>query len=156
MSTEYGNMMGMRVADVTVESGEATELNTFLEGRIRAFNVSATGIADAMPLHARIVDANGLVIAAMSGHTWGGCCDIVLLWVHEAHRGRGLGTALVYAAEAEAARRGCSQVTLATHTFQAPAFDEKMGYTQVGAILDYPRGHAKIHYVKRLSGPREV
>jgi hypothetical protein len=26
-----------------------------------------------------IEDANGLIIAAMSGHTWGGYCDIVPL-----------------------------------------------------------------------------
>src|SRR5689334_11248575 len=41
-------------------------------------------------------------------------------WVHKRHRGKGLGRALVLAAESEALQRGCEQVVLMTHSFQAP------------------------------------
>lgn len=140
----------MRDPEVVVESGDAAELNAFLDEQLYAFNVAATGIGDALPLHARIEDASRSTIAAITGHTWGGCLEILILWVREEDRGKGIGAALLRAAEAEAVRRGCSQVTLSTHTFQAPLFYEKLGYRRVGAIADYPRGHAKLHYVKRL------
>jgi ribosomal protein S18 acetylase RimI-like enzyme len=94
----------------------------------------------------------GEVIAAFNGHTWGGCCVLAHLWVHEAQRGRGLGRALLQAAEAEAAYRGCEQVVLSTHSFQAPAFYERLGYERHAVIRGQPAGHANIVYVKRLGG----
>jgi GNAT superfamily N-acetyltransferase len=141
----------MRDPEIRVESSAADELNEFLDDQLYAFNATATGFADAMPLHARVTDASGHVIAALSGHTWGGCADVALLWVRDDQRGKGIGAALMRAAEAEAARRGCALVTLSTHSFQAPLFYEKLGYQQVGEIADYPKGHAKRYYVKRLT-----
>jgi ribosomal protein S18 acetylase RimI-like enzyme len=70
--------------------------------------------------------------------------------VHELQRGRGLGRALLQAAEAEAIRRGCQQIVLATHSFQAPAFYERLGYEKQGVIRDQPKGHANLIYVKWL------
>jgi len=72
------------------------------------------------------------------------------LWVHESHRGRGLGRALLEAAEAEAARRGCRQMVVATHSFQAPAFYERLGYEKQAVVRDQPEGHANILYTKRI------
>jgi ribosomal protein S18 acetylase RimI-like enzyme len=140
----------MRGSELVVETGDATELVAFLDERLRAFNEAITGIADAKPLHARIRNVSGAIIAAITGHTWGGCCEIVQLWVREDERGRGHGRALMRAAEAEANRRGCSQVTVATHSFQAPHFYEKLGYRPVGAIVNYPKGHTRLHFVKRI------
>jgi ribosomal protein S18 acetylase RimI-like enzyme len=140
----------MRGSELFVESGDAPELTAFLDERLRAFNAAITGIADGKPLHARIRNVSGAIIAAISGHSWGGCCEITQLWVREDERGRGHGRALLRAVEAEANRRGCSQVTVATHSFQAPHFYEKLGYQPIGAIVDYPKGHAKLHYVKRF------
>jgi ribosomal protein S18 acetylase RimI-like enzyme len=141
----------MRGSELFVESGEAPALIAFLDERLRAFNEAITGISDAKPLHARIRNASGAIIAAVSGHSWGGCCEIMQLWVREDERGRGHGRALMRAVEGEAGRRRCSQITVATHSFQAPHFYEKLGYQPVGAVVDYPKGHAKLHYVKRLN-----
>jgi len=77
---------------------------------------------------------------------------IAHLWVHEAHRRRGLGRELLQAAEAEAGRRGCEQVVLSTHSFQAPEFYERLGYVKRAVIADWPKGYSDIVYVKRLSG----
>jgi ribosomal protein S18 acetylase RimI-like enzyme len=140
----------MRGSDLFVESGDAAELTAFLDERLTAFNEAITGIASAQPLHARIRNVSEATIAAICGHSWGGCCEITHLWVREDERGRGHGRALMRAAEAEAQRRGCSQVTVATHSFQAPHFYEKLGYQPVGAIVGYPKGHTKLHYVKRF------
>lgn len=54
------------------------------------------------------------------------------------------------AIESEASRRGCGQVLLATHSFQAPGFYVRLGYTQQASIPLYPRGHAQLHYPKKL------
>jgi ribosomal protein S18 acetylase RimI-like enzyme len=86
----------------------------------------------------------------LSGHTWGGTCQLSTLWVDEPHRRSGLGSALLSAVEAEASRRGCTQVALLTHDFQAPRFYERHGYRRVGEIPDYPTGHAQLVYLKRL------
>jgi ribosomal protein S18 acetylase RimI-like enzyme len=141
----------MRRPEIVIQSGDPSELNAVLDKRLYEFNVAATGFSDGTSLYACVQDEDGNIVAAISGHTWGGCCDVALLWVHEDHRRQGLGRALLQAAVAEAERRGCSQVTLSTHSFQAPLFYEKLGYQRVATILDYPNGHTKLYYVKRLS-----
>jgi GNAT superfamily N-acetyltransferase len=60
-------------------------------------------------------------------------------------RGQGLG-----AAEREAARSGCHQVMLQTHSFQAPRFYERRGYRLLAVIPNYPPGHDKRLYLKAL------
>ena len=65
-------------------------------------------------------------------------------------RGSGLGTRVLAAAEEEVRRRGCEQVALSTHTFQAPRFYARRGYVECGRTPAYPRGHDQIHLVKRL------
>jgi GNAT superfamily N-acetyltransferase len=131
---------------------ECQELEAFLVERIYQFNAQATGYFDGRLLAGRLRSEAGEVIAAFNGHTWGGCCVLAHLWVHEAQRGRGLGRALLQAAEAEAAHRGCEQVVLATHSFQAPAFYARLGYEKHAVIGGQPKGHANIVYVKRLGG----
>jgi ribosomal protein S18 acetylase RimI-like enzyme len=88
--------------------------------------------------------------AGLFGWTWGGCGYIDLLWVREDCRGSGLGTRLLVAAEEEIRRRGCEQVALSTHSFQAPGFYARFGYQECGRTPAYPRGHDQIHLVKRF------
>jgi len=85
------------------------------------------------------------------GWTWGGCGYIDLLWVRSDLRGSGLGARLLATAEEEIARRGCDQVALSTHSFQAPGFYARFGYQECGRTPAYPHGHDHIHLVKRLS-----
>lgn len=138
---------------IVIQSDFSPELDLFLDERLYEFNVRATRIDDGRMLCARLEDETGAVIAGIAGHTWGGSCEITRLWVHESRRGQGLGRALLAAAENEALRRGCDRVLLMTHSFQAPAFYEKLGYVRRGSIEDYPRGHAKYLYEKRLVQP---
>jgi hypothetical protein len=53
-------------------------------------------------------------------------------------------------AEAEIRRRGCDRVALNTHSFQAPDFYARFGYTECGRTPGYPHGHDDIHLVKQL------
>jgi ribosomal protein S18 acetylase RimI-like enzyme len=90
------------------------------------------------------------VVAGLCGHTWGGCCEIRQVWVHERHRGSGIGRELLELAEMEARRRSCFQIVLATHSFQAPEFYRKLGFEIVESLPDYPRGHQHLHLRKFL------
>lgn len=127
---------------------ECHQLESFLVERIYEFNAHATGYFDGRLLGGRLRSDSGDVIAAFNGHTWGGCSVVAHLWVHESQRGRGLGRALLRAAEAEAMRRGCEQVVVATHTFQAPGFYERLGYGMRAVIRGQPKGHANVFCVK--------
>lgn len=134
------------------DEDQCDKLEAFLAERIYEFNSRVTGHFDGRLVGGQLRNDSGEVIAAFNGHTWGGCCVIAHLWVHESQRGRGLGQALMHAVEAEAARRGCEQVVLSTHDFQAPGFYEKLGYEKSAAIHDWPRGYANLIYIKRLQG----
>ncbi len=129
---------------------ECLEVEAFLVERIYEFNARATGFHDGKLLGGAIRDGSGQVIAAFNGHTWGHCCVIAHLWVHESHRGRGFGRELLHAAETEAARRGCEQVVLSTHTFQAPSFYARLGHEPRAVVPGHPTGYANITLVKRI------
>ena len=134
------------------EEDEVPALEAFLVERIYAFNAHATGYFDGKRVGGRLQDDSGEVIGAFTGHTWGGCCVIAHLWVHESRWRRGLGRALMQAAETQAARRGCELVVLTTHDFQAPRFYERLGYERRAVIRDWPKGYADLVYMKRLDG----
>ena len=124
----------------------------FLEDRFYEFNRAATGIDDGRALGVFVRDESGKILAAATGHTWGGTCELRHVWVAEARRGAGLGRRLLAAAEAEAIRRGCAQLVLATHSFQAPDFYRKLGYEVVSEVPEYPRGHSQWVLRKLLAG----
>jgi GNAT superfamily N-acetyltransferase len=124
------------------------ELADLLDDEIYAFNVANTGIDDGRMLTIRANDDSGSLVGGLSGWTWGDCGYVDVLWVREDRRGQGLGTRLLVAAHEEALLRGCSQMVLSTHSFQAPDFYLRHGYHEVGRTDGYPRGHAEIHLRK--------
>jgi GNAT superfamily N-acetyltransferase len=73
-----------------------------------------------------------------------------LLFVPEAMRGQGAGTALMSAAEAEALRRGCRGAYVDTFSFQAAPFYQKLGFTLFGVLEDFPPGHSQLYFRKRF------
>ena len=90
------------------------------------------------------------VTAGIDGFTWGGYAKIEWLWVHEDHRRAGLGRRLMEQAELESARRGCMVIRVDTHTFQAPDFYARLGYTLIGRSQDTPVGHGELFLHKRV------
>jgi GNAT superfamily N-acetyltransferase len=136
---------------ILLDEDQCAELDAFLAERIYESNAKATGYFDGKLLGGSLRSDTGEIIAGFNGHTWGACCEISHLWVIEAHRGHGLGAALLQAAEQEARRRGCEQIVLSTHSFQAPAFYERHGYEPKYAIEGRPKGHSNIIYAKLLA-----
>jgi len=121
-----------------------------LDEEISAFNAAVTGYHDGRLLSVVVRADDGDLRAGLYGWTWGGCGYIDLLWVRDDQRGHGLGARLLAAAEAEIQRRGCDRVALNTHSFQAPDFYARFGYTECGRTPGYPRGHDDIHLVKQF------
>ena len=131
-----------------LEDGVAAELSD----HINQFNVEATGFDDGRWLRAAQRGPDGGLEGGLSGWTWGGCGFIEFLWVRADLRGTGVGSRLLAAAETEARARGCTQMVLSSHSFQAPDFYVRHGYVEYGRIVGYPRDHAQVHLVKEL-GP---
>jgi len=134
-----------------VESTDFSALDAFLADRIAESNLDITRIRDVKDLALQIKDNSGKIVAGLSGHTWGGTCRINHLWVDPGHRNHGLGHQLMAAAETHARERGCSQIVLSSHSFQAPRFYEKLGFIKIGEVADYPRGHSDLIFIKRLT-----
>ena len=125
----------------------------FLETQIRRDASAAMGLGDEVDLAIFVRDA-GRIVAGISGWTWGDCCELQSLWVAPSLRGRGLATALLAAAEAEAAARGCTQTVHFTYGFQARALYERNGYELAGRVEDFPSGTDVLWYRKRLNPPK--
>lgn len=122
------------------------DVRTFLSNQLKQFN----NVRSPHHLHVRthpprpfdlvLRDEAGVVVAGLVASTYWSWLDIEDLWVHEVLRGQGMGQALLTLAEAEARRRGCRYAMLTTFSFQARGFYEKLGYTVVGALPEYPPG----------------
>jgi ribosomal protein S18 acetylase RimI-like enzyme len=136
--------------DPLIESNPDPEYARFLEDRLYAFSVQATGIADGQLLAVPLRGTDGAVAGGAYGWTWGGTCYVRYLFVPADMRGRGHGTGIMRAVEREAVARGCGQIVLETHDFQAPALYRRLGFAVVGVIEGYPHGHRYLTMLKRL------
>jgi len=99
-------------------------------------------------------DRSGAVVGGLLGETGHGWLFVMVLWVADAYRGQGIGSALLAQAEREARRRKCIGVYLDTYSFQARPFYERLGYRLFGTLPDCPPGSTKYYLYKRLDGPR--
>jgi GNAT superfamily N-acetyltransferase len=122
----------------------------FLQEQLFAYNMAATGYHDGRDVAILVRNERGAIVAGLSGWTWGGMLKIQYLWVREDCRGKDYGTRLLQAAEAEGRARGCRQVALDTHSFQAPLFYQKLGYEVYGVLEDDPIGYKTYHLKKLL------
>ena len=122
--------------------------------RIRAelfrFNSDRVGDDGHAPLNIVEYDEEGNLIGGILGGTYWGWMYVDILWVHESHRKRGIGSKLLAEAEKEAKARGCHHVHLDTMSWQAPEFYKKHGYTTIGILPDIPKGNQKHLLMKEL------
>jgi GNAT superfamily N-acetyltransferase len=139
----------MHSPDLVVEDNPNPGDLQFLEDQINTYNIDVTRINDWKAL-AIFVRDDGKIVGGVSGGTWAGYLDLRYLWVHEGRRGQGLGRRLMLAAEQEARARGCTQVLLDTHDFQAPGFYQRLGYIVFGVFEGIGGRHARFFLSKKL------
>ena len=93
------------------------------------------------------------------GNLLGGCilavderktASIFDLWVEEAYRCKGIGSALIQEAEKKARKLGCYLAMIGTFDFQAKSFYESHGYMVNDTMTGVPRGHEHYFMSKRL------
>ena len=137
--------------ELQIEDEPRREDRALLDDRVYEFNAAATGVDDGRWLAIFVRDGDGTVVAGMHGWTWGGTGFVQTIWVDERLRGRGLGSRILAAAEAEARRRGCHQMHLDTHSYQAPAFYRRHGYEVIGELPGWPADDVRIFLRKRLT-----
>ena len=122
----------------------------FLEERMAEAAVAAAGVGGEEEF-AVVVREDDRVVAGVSAVTWGGACQVHVVWVEPAHRGRGMAQDLLAATESEATRRGCRLIMGLTYDVLTGDWYERLGYRTVGVIEDCPVGTATRWYCKDLS-----
>ncbi|MEV8550484.1 GNAT family N-acetyltransferase [Streptomyces glaucescens] len=132
--------------------GQDDALERFLDEQLTAFNGTACGAGTPEEFSIRVEDATGEPAGGLTGYVWGGLCAVHLLWVREDLRGAGWGSRLMRAAEEEGVRRGCTDMTVSTYTFQAPGFYRKLGFRETGRTPGVPGGHADVSFHKPIGG----
>ncbi|WP_196893389.1 GNAT family N-acetyltransferase [Aureivirga marina] len=94
---------------------------------------------------------NGKVIGGILGGIgcWNGF-EIKVLWVNEKYRNQGIGSKILNQAEKIAKEKGATIAMLDTFDFQAKEFYLKQQYKIIGEIENFPEGHQRIYFSKRL------
>lgn len=104
----------------------------------------------AMPIH----DDRGSVTGGLWASTMFRWLNLELLFIPERLRGRGMGSAMVLAAEREAIKRGCVGAFVDTASFQAPGFYQRLGYALYGRLANFPPGHERLYFHKLFGAAR--
>ena len=136
--------------NLRIEEEPRPEDIALLNDHLYRFNASVTGVDDGRWLAIFVRDAAGQIEAGLHGWTWGGTGFVQTFWVREDLRRQGLGSRLLAAAEQEVRRRGCVEIQLDTHDYQAPGFYRRMGYEVVGELPGWPGRSTRIFLRKRL------
>jgi len=121
-----------------------------LNAMLNEYNIEQVGPASHVPLWLFARDPSGKVQGGVRGQTYWSWCTIDVLSVAEPYRRQGVGSRLLVKTEEIARARGCIGIRLDTTSFQAPEFYHRHGYTEFGRIEDYPPGHTRHWFMKRL------
>ena len=135
---------------ITLEPEPAEAARAAVLDGLRRHNRQHAVPPDFRPLTLAARNASGELLGGLVGESGWSWLHIDLLWIAVPHRGRGLGRALLRAAEQEALERGCQFAYLDTFDFQARPFYEREGYTVFVVQEDYPPGHKRYYLRKAL------
>ena len=135
------------LATDTAERSVFEAIFTALDGASRDVIGPAKPRLLVIPIH----DDVKTVVGGLWGVTLFRWLEVEMLFVPEAMRGQGIGSALLEAAEQEARIRGCLGIQVDALSFQAVPFYEKMGFSVFGTLEDCPPGHRRLFFKKRLT-----
>jgi GNAT superfamily N-acetyltransferase len=137
---------------IAVESEiKPAEINAIVKG-LTDYNASKADGEMPRYLVISVRNNEGEIAGGLFGATYLGWLQVQAVWIPDAIRGQGYGTALMREAEQEALRRNCPRIFLETFSFQALPFYEKLGYTILSRLEGFPPGGARYALTKTL-GP---
>ena len=131
------------------DSLNPTDVEEIKQG-LDSYDASQGATVDWVPLALFARDAEGVIIAGLTGSTYWGYLYVGRLWTEDRFRNRGLGSRLLAQAEQEAQKRGCHSVHLMTGSFNALPFYQKRGYFIFGELQDMPIGHTQYFMCKKM------
>ena len=138
--------MAFAVSD-TGERSVFETIFTALDGASR----DVIGPAEPRLLVIPIRSDSGIVTGGLWGVTLFRWLEVEMLFVPEAMRGKGVGSALMAAAETEARSRGCLGILVDALSFKAAPFYQRIGFSLFGTLDDCPPGHQRLFFEKRLT-----
>jgi GNAT superfamily N-acetyltransferase len=94
--------------------------------------------------------ATGEFAGGLLGFTHWNHFFVSAVFVDQRFRREGIGSELLRRAEALALEQGCDVIYLDTFDYQAPGFYEKLGFKVFGKLEDYPPGHQRFYFMKRI------
>jgi len=115
---------------------------------LMAFNESQKGPGHVRQIAVYLRDGENAIQGGLVGFLAWQWLSVDLLWVSDALRGKGYGTALLEEAERIAREAGCVAVKLDTYEFQAKPFYEKCGYRVFGVLDGYP-ANTRTYYLQK-------
>ncbi|MBR5071294.1 MAG: GNAT family N-acetyltransferase [Oscillospiraceae bacterium] len=122
---------------------DAEELGEELAGRLREHDVACVPREHPyINISKKVTDENGNIIAGIVGGVdgWNGS-EIESIWVDEAYRGQGIGSALVRAFEKDAKEHGVRQMIVEPYDWILEFFRKNDYETVTGVLEDLPKGH---------------
>jgi GNAT superfamily N-acetyltransferase len=141
--------MSVRI-DVSPTPGEEDYLAILKP--LRAYNVAQAG--DPRPERFALLvrdEVSNEVIGGLYGRILYRWLFIELLVVPEQCRGEGMGSRLMHMAEDHARKNDCIGIWLDTFSFQTPEFYRKHGFSEFAQLDDFPPGHTRHFFQKRLN-----
>jgi len=136
--------------ELRLEVSEDAEIAKVIHKNLVAYVEKHVGPSTYKELVITINDNDGNMVGGLHGQSNWQWLFIKSVYVHEGRRYKGIGTQLMAAAESEARRRGCFGIWLDTFSFQSPDFYKKLGFEMFGSIKDYPWGHNRHFFFKKL------
>ncbi|MGI2137761.1 GNAT family N-acetyltransferase [Shewanella baltica] len=136
--------------NLSLINDESTEFADAVKQKIVEFNQTQWQGLSRKNLGLKLQDAEGKLLAGISGKTFGYWLLIEYLWVDDALRHQKIGTRLLLEAESQAKARGCQFALLDTLDFQAKPFYERHGYRVQWIQQAYPETGSKFFMVKAL------
>ncbi|MFV3073817.1 GNAT family N-acetyltransferase [Niveispirillum fermenti] len=124
----------------------------WLHGQAMTAERAALGVErQTLALFAR--DAGGAIQGGIVLWFYGRDAYIHVLWVDAPWRGRGVGVALLRAAENAAVTAGAARLYLSTMGFQGPDFYPRYGFAAQGVFTDFTWGHDRHYFRKETLAP---
>ena len=142
------------MVEIVLEAEPSAETRTAILDGLIAYNLGQTGDGFGPPrtLALSLRDPEtGKPVGGLTARITFDRMFVELLFVPDHLRGQGMGDRLMQKAEDVARESGCTGIWLDTFSFQAPGFYKKRGYSEFGAIADYPPGFTRHFLHKTLS-----